>query len=108
DLLVGDSSYVLVGESGHATTLQAGLKDAADDFRVAVQGMGKFVKGVQQPLDFTTSRDTLAGGDGNDRLVGDFSVAITVAVDVQPSGAPDWLPLVHLSLLTITGAADTL
>ncbi|MDB5862129.1 MAG: cya 1, partial [Ramlibacter sp.] len=108
DLLIGDSSLVLVGNAGYATTLASGLANAADDFEDAVDRMGKYIWGTQRAIDFTSSRDTLSGGEGDDRLVGDFSVGVTVAVDAEASGTPSWLSLVKLPSLTITGAVDVL
>ena len=97
DLLIGDVSLTLVATAANtATPLPAGLAQIAGDFHYAVDVLEWKVWGPLTPVEFTTSIDTLHGGDGNDRLIGDHSVALVATVSTG------------LSSLTITGAHDEL
>src|SRR5207244_3019363 len=95
DLLIGDVSLTLVANNSGGV-LPAGLAQVAGDFHYAVDVLEWKVWGPLAPVEFTTSSDTLHGGDGNDRLVGDSSVALVATASA------------NLGSLEITGAQDAL
>jgi len=110
DVLIGDMFLGLTASAVNVGALPAGLEQAADDFDDAVDAFAQKVKTKPAALGFTTSRDTIRGGDGNDTMVGDHVVSISLAVD-GPAGAgvsTAWLDRVRRSSLTLDGDKDVL